>query len=123
MIRNTTKFVHASSACRRSPARIDIVLSATFLFVFRPLNTAAPSHPLSRLSFLCLCLCRPRHAREFNSVLENLPWQSIRPTRVESEVAPSCSLRNPMFSSPLLLYFVYWERYEILRCGFDISWF
>ena len=36
-------------------------------------------------------------------------WQAIRPTRIESEVTPSCSLRLPTFSFLPLLYFVYRE--------------
>lgn len=56
-VRKTTRLPHP---CFLSPssilppppfARIDTVLSATFLSIFRPLNAAAPSQPLSQLSF------------------------------------------------------------------------
>lgn len=97
-------------------ARIDIVLSATFLSVFRPLSAAAPSHPLSRFPFFVLVYAG--HDMYANSIpFWNL---AIRPTCVESEVAPSCSLGLPTFSSLFLLYFGKDTRSpSFCCCGFN----
>lgn len=88
------------SARRWSPsARIDIVLSSTFLSVFRSLNAAAPSHLLSRLfssSLLMQATTRTRIQFRFGT------WKAMWLTRVEGEVASFYShqlLRLPFFLS------------------------
>lgn len=82
------------------PRPVDTVLSATFLSVFRPLKRDCTlAHPLSWL-FLRSCLCRPRHAREFNSVLE--PGRQCG--LLASEVTSALPRRFGFYFSLLSLY-------------------
>lgn len=64
------------------PRRIDTALSVAFLSVFRPLNATAPSYPLFHF-FSPSLFMQARTRTRIQFYFET--WETMRPTRVESE--------------------------------------